>query len=313
MPTSRLLAPALAGAAALCAAASLAAPALAAPPAADALLARSAAALQKATSLHLDLEAHTTAKSDGSLTPAQLKKAAAPVDITAHGDLSQTVVVLSGKMGSGGQALAAEARISGKELYINFMGTWYGAKGNSADSGLTLDTNPKDLSGMLSDLLKSGMKATVKDGPTVDGVATWEVDGTFSGPAIVKALKQAGASSAITPADAKRLAAKADVTILVGKDDDLPRQVSVVETLSGADLASAGSASGGLVPLPKTGAKGVKSVTVTMDVSLSKFGQKVVFERPATFKPLEDMFGALLGGLGSLGGSGSSSSAKKTA
>lgn len=307
----RSLFPAALAAAALAALVPLATTAApAAPPTADALLARSATALQKATSMHVELEAHTTAKGDGTLTPAQLKKAAQAVDISARGDLSPTVMSIAGKMGGGGQSLAAELRANGKELYINFLGTWYGTRNSTSkgDSGLTMTTSPKELSGTLGDLMRNGIEATVADGPEVDGVATWKVSGSFDGKQLQKALKATGAASTVNPRDVDRLAGTTDVTVLIGKADELPRRIDIVSTLSGADLTSAKSTTQGLVPLPAAGTKGLKSMTVTMAVALSKFGEKVAFARPAAFKPLESMFEALLGGaLG--GGSGATKTA----
>ena len=270
--------------------------ALAATPTAHDLLTRSAAALNKKDTLHLDLEAHTTAKTDGTLTAAQVKKLVQPVEISANGDLSPQTIVFTGKMTSGGQTIAAELRLNGTELYVNLFGTWYGTKAaSSKDSGLTLDLKPKQLTGSLSDILRTGIDATVAPGPEVDGVATWKVTGSFEGPALVKALKSTGAS--VNAKDVTRLGEKADLTVLIGRDDDLPRRIEVVTSLSGADLTTAGTTTQGLVPLPKAGTKGVKSVTVTVVVGMSKFGQKVAFERPAKFKPLESMIEALLGGL----------------
>lgn len=296
----RSLLPAALAAAALAALAPLAA--AAAPPTADALLARSATALQKATSMHLDLEAHTTAKGDGTLTPAQLRKAAQAVDISARGDLSPTAITIAGKMGSSGQTLAAELRASGKELYINFLGTWYGTRNatSSGDSGLTMTTSPKELTGVLADLMRNGIEAKVADGPVTDGVPTWKVSGSFDEKQLQKALKATGAGTAVNPKDVDRLAGTTDVTVLIGKADELPRRIDISSTLSGADLTSARSTTQGLVPLPAAGTKGLKSMTVTMSVGLSKFGQKVAFTRPAAFKPLESMLEALLGG--ALGG-----------
>ena len=280
------------------------------PPAADALLTRSAAALQKATTFHLDLEAHSTARGDGTLSAAALRKAVQPVDISAHGDLSPTAISIAGKLGAGAQSLAGELRLSGNEVYVNFLGTWYGskdAKSSSKSNGLTVNLDPKQLSTALAQLLGNGLDATAKEGPELDGTATWSVTGEFEGPALVKALKKAGL--AVTAKDATSLAGQTSVTVLVGRDDDLPRRLTLVSTLAGADLTSAKSTTGGLVPLPAAGTKGLKSVSVTVAVELSKFGQKAPFARPATFKPLEAMFDALLGGLGGLGG-GSPSTAK---
>lgn len=276
----------------------LAPSALAGTPKADELLTRSAAALKQKDTLHLDLEAHTTTKTDGTLTAAQVRKLVQPVDISAHGDLSPKTIVLAAKLTAGGQALAGELRLSGTELYVNLFGSWYGTKDASAkgNGGLSLNLKPKELTSSLGDLLGSGMQAKVTAGPEVDGVETWKVTGSFEGPALAKALKSTGATT--NAKDVSRLAEKADVTILIGRDDDLPRRLEIVTTLSGPDLATASSTTQGLVPLPKSGTKGLKSVTVSIVVQLSKFGQKVAFERPAKFKPLEKMIDALLGGLG---------------
>lgn len=307
-PTAVLFAAAAATSAVLALAAGTASAAT--PPAADALLTRSAAALQKATTFHLDLEAHSTARGDGTLSAAALRKAVQPVDISAHGDLSPTAISVAGKLGTGTQNLAGELRTSGNEVYVNFLGTWYGtrdAKSSSKGSGVSMNLDPKQLSAALAELLGNGLDATAKEGPELDGTETWSVTGEFEGPALVKALKKAGL--AVTAKDATSLAGHTRVTVLVGRDDDLPRRLTLVSTLAGSDLTSAKSTTGNLVPLPAAGTKGLKSVSVTVAVDLSKFGQKAPFARPATFKPLEAMFDALLGGLDGLGG-GSHSTAK---
>lgn len=282
----------------LAATAAFAPAAFGATPSADVLLAHSATALSKKDSLHLTIEAHTTSKTDGTLTPAQAKKLVQPVEITASGDLSPSTVVLAAKMSADGQDLAGELRMSGNELYVNLLGTWYGTKSaSSKGSGLSLNVKPKQLTGSLGDILRTGIDATVSPGPEVDGVATWKVTGSFEGAALAKALKSTGATA--NAKDVMRLGEKADVTVLIGRDDELPRRIEVVTSLGGADLATASSTTQGLVPLPKSGTKGLKSVTVTVVVGMSKFGQKVAFERPAKFKPLEKLIDALLGGLGS--------------
>ena len=276
----------------------LAPTALAATPKADELLKRSAAALNKKDTLHLDLELGTTAKTDGTLTAAQVRKLVPPVKISARGDLSPSAVVFAGKLDTGGQALAAELRLSGKEIYVNLFGAWYGTKDVDAKdgNGINLNVKPKELTGSLRELLASGFEAKVDPGPEADGVETWKLTGSFDGPTLAKALKSTGAT---TNAKAvSRLAEKADVTILIGREDDLPRRIEISTTLSGSDLTTASSTTQGLVPLPKSGTKGLKAVTVSIVVQLSKFGQKVAFERPAKFKPLDKLFEALLGGIG---------------
>ena len=270
----------------------------ASPPPVDKLLASSAAALQKKDGLHLEVELHATATGDGSLTPAQVKKLVPPADITVKGDLSQKTIVIAGQLSASGQALAAELRASGTELYINFGGAWYGLKDTKAKgSGLTLDTSPKQLTGSLSDLLRSGLDVKVAEGPTVDGVATWLLTGSFDPKELAKVSKSSGLSTG-SSVDVTQLAGKTAVTLLIGRDDVLPRRIEIVSTLSPKDLTAAKSSTGGLLPLPASGTKGLKSESITVTINLSKFGQKVQFERPATFKPLNKLFEALLGGLG---------------
>lgn len=299
--------------AALLASAALAVPAaLAGPsataPAADALLARSAKALDAKKTFRLALSMTTSAKSDGTMTAAQLRKAVQPTDIDVTADLSPDVVVVSGSLSSGGQKLAAELRAAGEELYIRLLGSWYGtkgarpakgAKGAQAD-GLAVDIDPADLKQGLEDVLGQGIDATVTEGPVIDGVPTWKVSGTFEGAELAKALKKNG----VTPSakDVNRLAGRSDVAVYIGRDDDLPRRMEITSTLAGADLTSASASTMGLVPLPKAGTKGLRSVTVKMVVGMSRYDQKVAFERPASYKPIESMIEALFGGL--LGGAG---------
>jgi hypothetical protein len=296
-------------AAALAAPAGLAAPRAAAP-AADALLARSAKALDGKQTFRLQLSMTTSAKSDGTLTPAQLRKAVQSADIDVTADLSPDVVAMSGTLSSGGQTLAAELRSAGNELYIRLLGKWYGTKsakptkGGKAGSsnGLQVDIDPADLKQGLEDVLGNGLDATLTEGPVIDGVPTWKVAGEFEGAELAKALKKNG----VTPSakDVNRLAGRSDVAVYIGRDDELPRRMEITSTLAGADLTSASASTMGLVPLPKAGTKGLRSVTVKIVVGMSRFDQKVTFERPASFKPIESMLEALFGGL--LGGAGTS-------
>ena len=280
----------------------------ASPPAADKLLASSAAALAKKDGLHLEAELHATTTGDGSLTEAQVRKLVPPTDITLKGDLSQKTIVIAGKLATNGQALAGELRMSGKELYINFGGAWYGLKDTKAKgSGLTIDTSAKQLTGSLSDLLRSGLDVKVAEGPTVDGVATWSLTGSFDPAELAKVTRKSGLQTG-SAVDLTQLAGKTDVTLLIGRDDVLPRRIEIVSTLGPKDLAAAKSSSGGLLPLPAAGTRGLKSKTINVIVNLSRFGKAVSFERPLSVKPLDKLFEALLGGLGGLGGS-----TKKTA
>jgi hypothetical protein len=299
LPSALLVAGAVASAAALL----LASGALAdTPPTAAALLTRSAAALKAKDAFHLTLAEHSTAVSDGSLTAAQLHKLAPATDISVQADLSKTVIAITGRMAAGGKSLAGELRASGNEAYIRFQNTWYGTKSATSKSGgVTMTTSPKALTGALSDLLGSGLDVTVEDGGTVDGVAVWKLSGSFDGAALAKALKASGLQAGATAAQSKQLAGITDLTLLVGQADALPRSIAITSTLSGAALTAAKSTTGGLVPLPAAGTKGLKSVSVTMTVGFSAWGTPVTFERPAAFKPLEGLFDELLGGLGGLG------------
>lgn len=276
--------------------AALAPSALAAsPPAAAKLLASSAAALEKKDGLHLEAELHALAKSDGSLTEAQVKKLVPPTDVTLKGDLSQQTIVIAGKLSASGQALAAELRLSGTELYVNFGGAWYGVKDTKAKgSGITIDTSAKQLTGALADLLRSGLEVKVSDGPKVDGVSTWSLTGSFDPKALAKLSKSSGLSTG-SSVDVTQLAGKTAVTVLIGRDDVLPRRIEIVSTLTPKDMAAAKTSTGGLLPLPAAGTKGLKSESITVTVDLSKFGEKVAFDRPSSFKTLDKLFESLLG------------------
>lgn len=266
----------------------------AATPTADELLVRSALALKAKDSLHLDVDASSTTQTDGSLTPVQARKLMQPFTLTASADLSPTAVTLSGKLVAAGKPLSAELRSSGKELYVNLFGSWYGTKtGASAGSSIPT-TDPKALQRLGASL--KAINATVTAGPEVDGVATWKVTGSIDGPALAKALR--GAGVAAPTKDVTRLARHTELTALIGRDDDLLRRLELESTLTGADLTAAATTSGGLVPLPAAGTKGLKSVSVSVTIRLSKFGEPVAFTRPASFQPLEKMLEALLGGLG---------------
>lgn len=284
--------------AALAPAVALAAPATAAAPlAAGALLQRSAAALEKKRSLHLDVTLQTSATGDGSVSAARLKKLAPPTAISVSGAISETAVSIAGKLSADGQTLAAELRTSGNELYVNFAGRWYGVKDTKAKgSSVPLDTSPKELTKALADILRSGLDVTVGEGPTTDGVATWKLEGSFDPKALAKASKSSGLGSAGSSLDLATLAGKTDVTLLIGRDDELPRRMEIASRLGPKDLASADSSTGGLLPLPDAGSKGVKSVTVTVKIAMSKFGEKVAFQRPGSFTSLDKLFGELLGG-----------------
>lgn len=291
----RLLLPLLAALAAAC---FVALPALAAsPPDVQKLLERSAAALDKKDSLHIDVELHSAARGDGSLTEAQVKKLVPPTDVTLAGDLSRSTIVMAGKMTAGGQSLAAELRTNGKELYVKFGGAWYGTKDAKAKgSGLTINTSPKQLTGALSDLMRGGLEVKIAEGPEVDGVSTWKLTGSFDPKTLAKIMKGSGLQSSGSSADLTRLAGRTDVTVLIGRDDALTRRVEVTSTLTGKDLTTAKSSTSGLLPLPSAGSKGIRSALIDVIIDLSKFGQKIAFDRPSAFKPLDRLFESLLGG-----------------
>jgi len=276
--------------------AGLAPTALAATPKAADLLKRSAAALEKKDGLHIEAAVKATAQSDGSLTEAQIKKLFPPTEITLKGDVSQKTIVVAASMVTGEQVLAGELRTSGAELYVKFGGAWYGTKNTKAKgSGLTIDASPKQLSGSVSDLLRSGLEVKVAEGPKVDGVATWELTGTFDPKAMAKLTKKSGADTGSI--DLTQLAGKTDVTLLIGRDDSLLRRIEIVSTLAPKDITAADSSTGGILPLPASGAKGLKSETISVIITLSRFGEKIPFERPAALKPLDKLFEELLGGL----------------
>jgi hypothetical protein len=288
-------------------------------PTAEELATKTAAAVNGQTSAHYAVNATFTVKTSGAssssssgsvipgLNPAAL--GSKPIKLTVEGDVATgpkqqiTAATAKGSASVGGQTFDFQLLASQSQLYVNLLGVWYGSKTSGIKSvtkqvGGAAGVNPSTTSpGKVSAGFAQAYNATVSDGPTLDGVATWELTGTLSPDGLAKLAQQQGTSGKLTQAQIDQLKAIAPafkIVVAVGKDDSLPRQLHVTVNLTKGMLESLAKSAQG------QSLSGLTSLDADVTVNFSNWGEKVTITPPASFQPLAKLFGALLGG--SLGG-----------
>jgi len=262
------------------------------------LLARAVTAAQGMTSAHYALDATVSVKAAGQVVNPQVEMLAqSPFTLHLEGDASETAFTAGGSIGFAGQTLTGTFLAGEHELFLNFMGTWYGTK----DTGLAdaeeqgaagVTANPQEaldaIRGRLDDVLTGDMS----EGPGSDGVETWRFEGTLNVDGLAELAAELG-GEAIPAADLdvlRAIAGASKVVVLFGRGDSLPRRFEFSLALSGDELAQLGASA--------TGLEGVESLNVDVSVDVSDFGKDVSYDAPAEFAPFDELLGQLLGLMG---------------
>ena len=212
-----------------------------------------------------------------------------------EGDASRDALVAEGSISFGFGTVTGRILVGDHDLFIQFMNQWYRDHHGLGD---VVDEARKEQDGQVwnelgnpeglrrnFDLLFDG---EVKEGPVIDGVATWRFEGRIDADGIVTLSKRFGEPTTAEEAELIRKAADASkFALVVGRDDHLPRRLELSVHVEPEDL-------GQMENSGYANIEGAESFTSTL--VLSDFGKRVEFDPPTEFKPLDELFSQLFSG-----------------
>lgn len=267
----------------------------AAPPDLGTLAADTVTATQSQQSAHFALNATISVEGSSSNPLLQLLTSN-PIKLGVQGDASPSALTTNGTVSVLGKDLSAKLLADQQGLYLNVLGTWYGspqlgidalkqlAQGRMSASPGTSDLQTLEQVRRHADEILTG---DVSEGPTLDGVSTWEFTGHLNADGIANLAEQQG--QALTPRQQDALKTIEDsltVTLDTGKDDHLVRHFELTLDLNSDQLESLSSTSS---------TSGVSGLHVSLTVDTSNWGEAVSVTPPASYKPLTDLTQGLAG------------------
>ena len=180
-------------------------------------------------------------------------------------------------------------------FFVQVMDQWYGDNTGIADE---LENAQQQHEGRVWDELATpeGLRqnfdqlfdGAVIEGPTIDGVSTWQFKGKLDAAGVVSFAKRLGV--ALDEQERELFTKVADasaVLLVVGQEDHLPRRLELSVHLSPEELQQL-QASG------YSSTDGAENFTSSLE--LSEFGKQVEFQPPAKAKPLDQLFEELFSG-----------------
>jgi hypothetical protein len=262
-----------------CGGSSTAEQAAAEPPAPADLATGAIAALEEAGSAHYVFEVEVTENA----------KEHPFVRVRAEGDASGEAVTARVNVDLDGIALSGTVLASRDELFVDFMGQWYGERGLELDERADELPSQADVREYFDDLFTG----TVAEGPEIDGVATWRFEGKVDADGFADLTEKFDDENVTAEQRAllRLVAEKTRFVLDVGQEDDLPRHVEFRLELSAEDLDALGD---GLDVL----GIGNQLEEVAVSLDLSDFGTHVEYDAPTDYRPLDELGDRLFNGLG---------------
>jgi hypothetical protein len=217
--------------------------------------------------------------------------------LTVHleGDASATAVDADGSVSLGGPSLEGHVLVGEHDLFIKAMGQWF-----HEDQGLVegMAETKKEHDGHVWDELATpaGVRRNfgelfdgkVTEGPTMDGVPTWQFEGKLDADGVADFARRYEAQLTDRDEDIlAKTAAASHVLLIVGQEDQLPRRLEFSVQFTSDQLEEMNSLGGG--PLGD-------SANFKASVQLSDFGKPVEINPPSDFKPLDALFEQLFSG-----------------
>jgi hypothetical protein len=255
-------------------------------PAAGDLAGDALQALDEAGSAHFvaDLKTGATAESES-----------ASFSVHLEGDASGKAVDAEGSVAFGAFTVNGHVLVGEHAVFVQVMDQWYGDNTGIADE---LEIARAQHEGRVWDELATpeGLRRNfpqlfdgeVTEGPTVDGVATWQFRGKFDAAGVGAFAKRFGAALDAREQELfTKVADASTVVLVVGQEDKLPRRLELSVQLSADDLQEL-QASG------YSSTDGAENFSSSLE--LSEFGKKVEFEQPSNAKPLSQLFDDLFSG-----------------
>lgn len=265
------------------------------PPDVATLVADSVAASEQ-TSAHYVLDATLMLETNGEASDPQLAAlASSPIALHIEGDASDTALTAEGSVSFMGQTFSGNLLAGEHELFLNFLGSWYGTKelglaDAQGQSGLSGAPSEEELRTKVIENLDDLLTGEVSEGPLADGVDTWQLDGRLNADAIMELAQELGGEE-ITGEARGVLQAIADATtvsLLVGRGDMLPRRFELSFAMTADEMTELGASADDL--------EGLDSIQLDLSADLSDYGKAVAYDAPAQFQPLEQLIGQFLFG-----------------
>lgn len=265
------------------------------PPAPADLAGDATEALYAAGSAHYVLDGSVEAEGEDASFPS-------PITIHFEGDYSQEAVTADGNVAFPGGTFTGGLLVGPHEVFLNLFGRWFGTRDfGIADAEQEMEKDDPKGAQLYRDLQTGeGVRryfdrvfvGEVVEGPDADGTSTWEFHGHLNADGIAELVREFGGE---TPSDAeleafRRIAEDVRVTLLVGRDDDLPRRFDVHIELTPEHFEALEEADSGFDE------RGF--FRVDFGLALSDFGKDVEYEAPAKFEPLEKAIEAFFSGIG---------------
>lgn len=255
-------------------------------PAAGDLAGDALQALEEAGSAHFvaDLKTGPTAESDSASFTVHLE-----------GDASGEAVDAEGSVAFGAFTVNGHILVGEHSVFVQVMDQWYGDNTGIADE---LETAKEQHDGRVWDELATpeGLRRNfaqlfdgqVTEGPTVEGVATWQFRGKFDAAGVVTFAKRFGAALDAREQELfTKVADASTVLLVVGQEDKLPRRVELSVHLSPDELQQ----------LQSSGYSSTDgAANFNSSLELSDFGKKVEFKQPTDVKPFDQLFDDLFSG-----------------
>jgi hypothetical protein len=253
-------------------------------PAPGDLAADALTALQDAGSAHFVADLQTKAAGTGLAVSAH-----------AEGDASRTALDAEGSVTLGGFTVQARVRAGEHGFFIEFGDRWYGDE-TEGISDLFEDAQKEHDGQVWNELATPEVlrrnfgelfEGEVREGPDLDGVSTWQFEGTFDADGVVEFARRFDAEPTPEELEAFRFVAEAShVLLLVGREDHLPRKLELSVELSDDAVEE-------LRDRAPLNFDSTESFTSTLE--LSEFGKSVEAEAPAEVRPLDELFEDLFG------------------
>lgn len=222
-----------------------------------------------------------------------------PASVGLSGVFSPEAIEAKGSASFAGQTFTADALAGARELYVRFLGSWYGTK----ELGLQQLRQQVEQQGgkstgqafdeTIANIERYGdevFEGEVREGPELAGDATWQTEGTLNVDGLGKIARQQGKQ--VTPEDREvleKVAQGTRLTYVVGQEDKLPRRLRLSFDLRPAELAEAAREN-------EEDLKQVERARASFTVNMSDWGQPVEIRPPANFQPLEQLAQRFLGG-----------------
>jgi hypothetical protein len=207
------------------------------------------------------------------------------LEIHVEGDADDERASAAVSVEARGQRFAAEILYRPDELFVNFLGTWYGGSTESFDTRRDDPRRELVTPERVRRHFEDVFDGEVTEGPLVDGKATWAYDGSLNVDGLRTVAETFGSRlDAGERAQLEELGEATAVRFVVSRDDSLLRRLEVDVQFGGNALGPRGAS--------------VESVEGRFVLRLSDFGKPVVLDVPERHRPLEELAQAFFGGLG---------------